>query len=80
MWYVLPLRRGTCQQSTLSTDFEVLHKLNGSDLARAAGMSAARHQALTCVSVASREDDDGRTCERPPRKLRSELFSTPTRR
>ena len=29
---------GACQQSTLSTDFEVLQKLNASDLARAAWM------------------------------------------
>ena len=69
-----------CQQSTLTTDFELLHKLNRSDLARAAGMSAARHQALTCVSVASREDDDGRTCGRPSEKtsLRSFRSLTPT--
>ena len=49
---------GACQQSTLSTDFEVLQKLSRSELAHAAWTSAARHQGPTCVSVESREDDD----------------------
>ena len=71
---------GACQQSTLSTDFEVLQKLSRSELAHAAWTSAARHQGPTCVSVESREDDDCGPELWLQNKLRSAVCRTPTKR
>ena len=71
---------GACQQSILSTDFEVLQKLSRSELAHAAWTSAARHQGPTCVSVESREDDDCGPELWLQNKLRSAVCRTPTKR